>query len=47
MMVRTHHVVQLCESGERMEEMGFNHSDSIVVQSSEDERIEGYYLSSK
>ena len=34
--------VQLCESGEGLEEISFNPRDSIVVQSSaENERIEG------
>ena len=34
--------VQPCESGEGLEEISFNRSDSIVVQmSAENERIEG------
>ena len=34
--------VQLCESGEVLEEISFNRSDSIVAQiSAENERIEG------
>ena len=34
--------VQFCESGEGLEDISFNRSDSIVVQiSAENERIEG------